>query len=173
MLYFISTTKGLIICSILYIICVFIPLLWLLKKMLQPEQIEIENGHIKEKNLTIFYNLALQNPFFVKLAILFLAFILIVSVIMFYGGLDVEHYEDFFKLFITICYILLVIQLVEERKTLFYAFLPIISVFVFFGRVFLGLVMLIGIILKKTLEFVMNVFFILPFKFIIKLLETK
>ena len=169
MLYFVSTTKGLIICTILYVVCVFIPLLWLLRKMLKPEHIEIEDGKIKEKDLTIFYNLALQKPFYVKLVILILIFMFISSIIMCYGGIETEDYTDFFIFFITICYILLGIQLIEERKTLFYGFLPIIKVLVFFGKILLVLLLLV----RKILEFIMYIFFILPFKLIIKFLESK
>ena len=169
MLHLIETTTGLIIFTILYILIVWIPLFLLLRKMLKPEHIEIENGKIKEKDLTIFYNLALQKPIYVKLVVLFLIFAFVVSILMFYGGLETEDYEEFFALCITICYILLIIQLIEERKTLFYGFLPIIKVFVFFWKI-LSILLLP---LKKILEFVMYVFFILPFKLIIKFLESK
>lgn len=173
MLYFISSTRGLIICTIFYVVFVFIPLLWFLRKMLQPEHIEIENGRVKMKDLTIFYNLALENPIYVKLTIFTLFIMAFISFVMFYFGFGVESFNLVFKLFIWICVVLLIIQCVEERKMLYYAFLPIIATILFFARAILGLLILIGIALKKILEFVIDIVFILPFKLIIKFLESK
>lgn len=173
MLHLIETTTGLIIFTILYILIVWIPLFLLLRKMLQPEHIEIENGRVKMKDLTIFFNLALENPIYVKLTIFTLFIMTFISFVMFYFGFGVESFNLVFKLFIWICVVLLIIQCVEERKMLYYAFLPIIATILFFARAILGLLILIGITLKKILEFIMVVFFILPFKILIKIFESK
>ena len=170
MLYFVSTTKGIIIMSILGILFLIPIWMWIHK----PEYIVVdENGRPKIKETDLFYNLPLQNPIYIKLALLLFGFIIVSSLIMFHYGVDVEIFEMFFKFFMLLCYILIGVQILEERKTILFGFAPIIiKITRFLKEVFLiilGILYLIKIILLA----IVNIFFILPFKLLYKILGIK
>ena len=152
---------------------VLIPIIYFIKTLLKPEHIEVENGQIKLKEGAIFYNLALQNPIYTKIAILCLVLTTLISVLMYYCGIDEDFFDLVFHILIYVCMVLLFIQIIEERKTFFFGFLPIILKIAEILKILLGLVLGILYLLKMILLGIVNVFFIFPFKILYRILGIK
>lgn len=172
MLTFVSSTKGIIIMSVLAIF-VLIPIVYFIKALLKPEHIEVENGQIKFKEGALFYNLALQNPIYTKIAIFCLILTTLISILMYYCGIDAEVFDLVFHILIYVCIVLLLIQVVEERKTFLFGFLPIILQVIEAFKVLLGLILGIFYLLKMAFVGIANILFIFPFKILYKILGIK
>ena len=170
-------TIGLIIGIISFIIFLIVPFVLIIRAIVKPEQIDVEDGKVKIKKGAIFYNLALQNPLYVKLTIFFIFIGTLTSLLMYYRGVDVEVFEMFAKALLFTCIIFLGIQIIEERRTFLFGFLPIIIYCAYAWKIIWKITKFISIklyfLLKKLFEGIVYIVFFLPFKVLNKVLGVK
>lgn len=164
---------GLIFGLICLIVFVSIPVVMIIRAIVKPEQIDIVDGKFKMKKGAIFYNLALQNPIYVKITILCLFVTIFFSFLMYYYGADDEFFALFFGFFMFICAILLFIQCVEERQTLLFGFLPILIYCAYIWKAIKFLIIKIYYLLKFLFEKIVYLVFFVPFKIVYKVLGIK